>query len=86
MLKFTIHTHVLSLLVFGLTDIGFLVKNIDINLYMYIGFYPYTICFKVILISSFCIYMCFGENGFPFQNLSLENTDFVFKPNFISQK
>ena len=34
---------------------------------MYIGFYPYTICFKVVDISCFCICKCFGKIGFPFQ-------------------
>ena len=50
---------------------------------MYIGFYPYTICFKVVSISCFYIYMSLGENGFPFQKSKfLENTDFCIKPNF----
>ena len=37
---------------------------------MYIEFYPYTICLKVVSISCFCVSMSFGENGFPFQNPS----------------
>ena len=40
---------------------------------MYIGFYPYTMCFKVVSISCFCIHMSFGENDFHFKNPSLWN-------------
>ena len=54
---------------------------------MYIGFYQYTICFKIVSISCFCIYTSFGENGFSFQKIQvLENTIFVFKPNFYITK
>ena len=44
--------------------------------YMYIGFYPYIICFKVISISCFYIYMCFRKIGFPFQSLVFEKYQF----------
>ena len=50
---------------------------------MYIGFYPYAICFKVVSISCFCIHMSFGENGFSFSKIQvLKNTDFSLKPKF----
>ena len=32
-----------------------IVKNINISSYMYIGSYPYTLCFKSVLISCFRI-------------------------------
>ena len=52
MLKFT-HTYKLDSFGFGLTGFELQVKNIDIYIsYMYIGFYPYTICFKVVSISQ----------------------------------
>ena len=51
-------------------------------LYMCIGFYPCTSCFKCCLISCFCIYTSFRENRFSFQNSSLENNIFGLKLNF----
>ena len=53
---------------------------------MYIGFYPYTICFKVVSISYFCIYMSFGENDFPFQKFKFGKYGFWFKAKFLSHK
>ena len=53
---------------------------------MYIGFYPYTMCFKVVSISYFCIYMCFGENGFPFQSLVFGKYGFRLKAKFQYDK
>ena len=44
--------------------------------YMYIGFYLYTICFKFVSISFFCIHMSF-EDVFLFKVWFLENTVFV---------
>ena len=66
-------------LVFGLTDFRFHVKNIDIYSFMYIRFYPYATYFKVVSISCFCIYMSFGENGFPFQSLVFGKYGFRLK-------
>ena len=46
---FDMPIHVFGVLVFLTKYIfGFVVKNIDIYLYMYIGVYPYTTCLKVI--------------------------------------
>ena len=54
--------------------------------YMYIGFYPYTICFKVVSISCFCIYTSFGKIGFSFQSLVFEKYRFWFKAYFLYHK
>ena len=55
--------------------------------YMYIGFNPYTICFKLVSISCFCIHLSFGENDFSFQKFKFWKIQFLFKGQIsISQK
>ena len=53
---------------------------------MCIEFYPYTICFKSVSISCFCIYTSFGENEFSFQNSSFGKYRFSFKAKFPYHK
>ena len=50
---------------------------------MYIGFYPYTIYFKVVSISFYLYLHEFWRKWISISKIQvLENTNFVFKPNF----
>ena len=56
------------------------------TIFMRIGFYPYTLCFKYSFNIMFFIHMSFGENVFPFQSLVFEKYGFCLKAKFQYHK
>ena len=72
--------------VFNKTYFWILYQKHRYIIYMCIGFYPYTICFKCVSISCFRIYTSLGKIGFPFQNLVFEKYGFCLRPNILYHK
>ena len=86
MLNFT-HTG-FNMFGFSFTQLWILCqKHRYIYLYMYIGFYPYTICFKIVSISCFYSYISLQKNCIFLQKFGFQkNTVFVLRQNFKDTK